>query len=421
MIALADESLLASEQAEADEEAAARAEEEAAAPPAEEHVAPVEPTTVDEPAPAAATAPTAEPAAPAAAAAVGAGAHVAELDMSRAVVVVPAHDPEENAELTRRLSRLAMRIDIMAGLVENLFDRLAPVAEQEPLTTERVADISARMVQLLEQRLEVHGERIEQHIRGVAAMIPTEIALDPASKAHLGHLEDQIMELARSVLDVKQQVAAITPADLDLSPVTTQLEDRFEQADARLATDLEYLRRDMRRNDQMLLEMQSRLAEMPDRQSLRELYTGLAQAIDHAAHDGSLSEVSDAIAALPERIALQQPVDRLDAAIIQQIDARLEASAEQMAQKLEEQLAARVQRFEALSQSMMKLAGEPVEALAEKLTQLSKLTDPADKLGEEIAALRREGREREALLRHLLDSMSTGAENAARAKSSDRD
>src|SRR4051812_2805032 len=45
-----------------------------------------------------------------------ASAHgVAELDMSRAVVVVPAHDPEENAELTRRLHRLAMRIDIMAG------------------------------------------------------------------------------------------------------------------------------------------------------------------------------------------------------------------------------------------------------------------------------------------------------------------
>src|SRR4051794_22864764 len=298
-----------------------------------------------------------------------ASAHgVAELDMSRAVVVVPAHDPEENAELTRRLHRLAMRIDIMAGLVENLFDRLAPVTEQGPLTTERLADISARMVQLLEQRLEVHSERIEQHIRGVAAMIPTEIALDPASKAHLGQLEEQIIELARSVLDVKQQVSGINPPELDLSPVTTQLDERFEQANSRWATDLEYLRRDLRRNDQMLLEMQSRLAEMPDRQSLRELYTGLAQAIDHAAHDGSLSEVSDAIAALPERIALQQPVDRLDAAIIQQIDARLEASTEQMAQKLEEQLSARVQRFEALSQSMMKLAGEPVEALAEKLT-----------------------------------------------------
>jgi type VI protein secretion system component VasK len=145
---------------------------------------------------------------------------------------------------------------------------------------------------------------------------------------------------------------------------------------------------------------------MPDRNSLRELYTGLMQAIESTVDDGSMVELSDAIAALPERVALRQPIDRLDAAIIQQIDARLEETSERMAQKLEEQLAARVQRFEALSQSMITLAGEPVEALAEKLTQLSKLSDPADELTEAISQLRREGREREALLRHPLAATS---------------
>jgi chromosome segregation ATPase len=262
------------------------------------------------------------------------------------------------------------------------------------------------MVQLLENRLEVQSERIEQSIRGVAARIPTEIALDPASKAHLAQLEEQIIELAKGVLDVKQQVAGIVPPELDLSPVTIQIDDRFEQVNSRWATDLDYLRRDLRRNDQMLLEMQSRLADMPDRNSLRELYTGLMQAIESTVDDGSMVELSDAIAALPERVALRQPIDRLDAAIIQQIDARLEETSERMAQKLEEQLAARVQRFEALSQSMITLAGEPVEALAEKLTQLSKLSDPADELTEAISQLRREGREREALLRHLLAATS---------------
>ena len=77
-----------------------------------------------------------------------------------------------------------------------------------------------------------------------------------------------------------------------------------------------------------------------------------------------------------------------------------------MSEKVDEQLAARVQRFEALSQSMMTLAGEPVEALAEKLQQLSKLSDPAEVLVDEITELRREGREREALLRHLLAALS---------------
>src|SRR5205085_2724291 len=167
------------------------------------------------------------------------------------------------------------------------------------------------------------------------------------------------------------------------------------QTNTRLAADVEHMRRDLRRYDQGLIELQSAIAELPDRQALRDLYTSLASM---TAGD-SFDKLRDAVTGLPEQLAIQQPVNRLDAAILQQIDARFEETADRMAEKLDDQLAARVQRFEALSQSMITLAGEPVDALSDKLQQLAKLREPNVDLVEEVAALRREGLERDALLR----------------------
>jgi CRISPR/Cas system-associated protein Csm6 len=115
-------------------------------------------------------------------------------------------------------------------------------------------------------------------------------------------------------------------------------------------------------------------------------------------------------------VALQQPIARIDATILQQLDSRLTETSEELAQKVEDQLATRVQRFEALSQAMMTMVGDPVDALSAKLDKvvraqetapnvlhsIGELTQIQGQLAAAITSLRQEGVEREALLRAAL-------------------
>ena len=156
---------------------------------------------------------------------------------------------QRDGDLGARLDHLTVRVEAMAGLVESLFDRLElsrATPMDAPITAEELADIAARMVRLIEVRLESHSERLEQVI------------------------------------------GAIGTGQLDL----------------------------------------------------RDL--------------GTASEGDSA-------------------AVLQQLDARLTETGAALAQKVEDQLAVRVQRFEALSQAMMTMVGDPVDALGSKLTEVLQL------------------------------------------------
>jgi hypothetical protein len=90
-------------------------------------------------------------------------------------------------------------------------------------------------------------------------------------------------------------------------------------------------------------------------------------------------------------------------------ESRLEETGQLLAQKVEDQLASRVQRFEALSQAMIALAGEPIDALTEKLQQLARQREPTveiarslQQLERMVAALRDDALERDARMLQLL-------------------
>jgi hypothetical protein len=135
--------------------------------------------------------------------------------------------------------------------------------------------------------------------------------------------------------------------------------------------------------------------------------------------DQAVIEVQESVARLPDQVAMQQPAARLDVAILQQLETRLEELGVQLAQKFEDELGARIQRFEALSQAMMVLVGEPVDTLLDKITQLAIEREPTIRASESIkaieeaqvliasslSALRQDGLEREALLRHSLEKL----------------
>jgi hypothetical protein len=249
-----------------------------------------------------------------------------------------ASTPLADDDLRRRLDLLTVRVEAMAGLVESLFDRLdsGRTAAGSPLTAEDLADISGRMVRLIEVRLEAHSERLGQVIGGLA----------PRSQQ--------------------------SPAGMQDTEILAHVDRCFEETNARQATDMGHLRRDLHRLDQAIIDMK-----------------------------------------------LDQPIARLDASILEQLRAQLEEASGELAQKFDDQLSARVQRFEALSQAMMTMVGDPVDALAATLSQLvraqettpnvlenmSELTQIQGQLAAAIVALRQDGLHREALLREALDKL----------------
>jgi len=104
-------------------------------------------------------------------------------------------------ELSRRIDRLTTRVEVVAGLVGTVHDRMGSAIDRAPLTAEQLADIAARMVRLIESRLKTHSDHIEQALGELLASSPrTEIDLTDAEQlALLRRLVAQVDDLARSI------------------------------------------------------------------------------------------------------------------------------------------------------------------------------------------------------------------------------
>ncbi len=218
-----------------------------------------------------------------------------------------AAGPQSNidlSELAGRVDRLSLRVEAVAALVENLTDHLAAPRAAAPLTSEDLADIAARMVRLIESRLQTHDDRLVETISQLFGELDVEEIDLTESKDQLALIDDHLALVGRAVLEVKNAVSS---------------------------------------------------------------------------SGGTY-----------------------DRAVLQQVTDRLEEASVRVAERVDEQLATRVQRFEALSQSMMSLVGDPIDALTERIQELTHLREPSAALLEQITALRQEGLEREALLRHVV-------------------
>ena len=202
----------------------------------------------------------------------------------------------------------------------------------------------------------------------------------------VAELDNHIALIARNIQHLRTAMdeREDSPLDFQEMAILQQIEQWFEDTNTRMAEDVERVKRDLYRFDQAILEMQERLA------------------------------------ALPEQVIMQQPAARLDQAIIAQIEQRLEEATRRLADDIHEQLTQRLVRFEALSQATMSLVGEPIDKLTAKLNDLAEQREPAiaaaDRItaieqaqvlmATSIAALRQDSLEREALLRHVLDTLS---------------
>jgi hypothetical protein len=293
---------------------------------------------------------------------------------------MPMPMPQDGGQ---RFDRLIAQVSSLGALIEELFDRLGPSSEPAPLTANELADIAARMVRLIEARLETHSERLEQVIADLATR-GNAVAVAEGG-ANLALVNDRLSMIGRAVLDVQKALAeqVHSPLEYDETAIMAHLDRWFEETNSRLAQDIEHVRRDIYKFDQAVIE------------------------------------VKESVARLPDQVAMQQPAARLDVAILQQLETRLEELGVQLAQKFEDELGARIQRFEALSQAMMVLVGEPVDTLIDKVTQLAIEREPTIRASESIkaieeaqvliasslSALRQDGLEREALLRHNLEKL----------------
>jgi len=184
-------------------------------------------------------------------------------------------------------------------------------AEPTALTAEELAAIAAQMVRLIEARLESHSDRLEQMIAFAGDGSPRVTVGGFDDATDMAILDDHLALVGRAVVDVQKAVAELcaAPWAVDSKAIMAHVDQRFEETNARLTTNAELA---------------------------------------------------------------QQAAQREFAVSVQQAEARLEEAGERLAQKVEDQLASRVQRFEALSQAMMALAGEPIDALTGELQQLAR-------------------------------------------------
>jgi hypothetical protein len=326
-------------------------------------------------------------------------------------------------DLGRRLEHLSVRVEAVAGLVETLFDRVvAPGGSGvEALTADELADIAAQIVRIIEARLETQSE----HFDRVVAELGDRPALSSESDAPgpgLRTIDERLAMLGRAVLEIKQSLSELPPPSSDMQEIAivSHLDRAFEEMGALHAAQTEQQRLDVQRLDHAVNEMAARMIEVPDRQALRDLYQTLSQQFFQAqlSMRDDLNELQTTVTTLPEKVAMQQPIGRLDATILQQLDLRLAETSEGLAQKMDDQLAARVQRFEALSQAMMTLVGDPVDSLSSRLADLlraqgnphvlqaiGELTQIQAQLASALASMRQDGLERDALLREALEKL----------------
>jgi hypothetical protein len=323
-------------------------------------------------------------------------------------------------DLGRRLEHLSLRVEAVAGLVETLFDRV--VADggggAGALTADELANIAAQIVRIIETRLETQSEHFDRIVAELGDR-PARSG-DDAPSPGLRTIDERLAMLGRAVVDIQQSLSERGQSDPQGVANVANVDRTLEEMSTRHEARAEEQGHDLQRLDQRLLDLAARMTELPDRQALRDLHQSLSQQFYQAqlsTRDG-LSEVQSYMQALPEQVAMQQPIGRLDASILQQLDMRMAETSEGLAQKLDDQLSARVQRFEALSQAMIALVGDPVDSLSSRLADLlrvqgnphvleaiGELTQIQAQLASAIASMRQDGLERDALLREALEKL----------------
>src|SRR5690242_7452360 len=94
-------------------------------------------------------------------------------------------------ELARRVDQLAGRVEALAGLIESLCDRvdamarILPATDHPPVTAEDIADIAARMVRLIDSRLDAQSEGITNALGSRGRALPAttnELLIDLTTK-----------------------------------------------------------------------------------------------------------------------------------------------------------------------------------------------------------------------------------------------
>lgn len=78
---------------------------------------------------------------------------------------------EQLEELTAKIARLSARTDVSSSLLDEVLERLDPAHQPPILTAEEVADIAARMVRVIETRLETHCAQLHAEIAELRAAI----------------------------------------------------------------------------------------------------------------------------------------------------------------------------------------------------------------------------------------------------------
>ncbi|MEY2430646.1 MAG: hypothetical protein QOC92_371, partial [Acidimicrobiaceae bacterium] len=165
--------------------------------------------------------------------------------------IAPVIDHAPSDDVSRRLDQLAIRVAALVGLVESVFDRLerSETTATAPLTADELADVAARMVRLIETRLETHTERLGQ----VIAELSTRGAAIAAAEggANLALLDDHLSAIGRAVLDVQKSMAHLdqSPSEVQELAIMAHVDRWFEETNSRMATDVEHVRRDLHRFD----------------------------------------------------------------------------------------------------------------------------------------------------------------------------
>lgn len=254
--------------------------------------------------------------------------------------------------------------------------------------------------------LSARVDRLTTLVETVLARVPETVA---APTDHESDLEEILVHIGHTLLAMQKDMTQVRDAvpEINELAIMAHVDRWFEETNSRLANDVEHLRRDIHRVDQALVQLHADIASSPASSS----------AVDASVGD-VLSDVRQLVADMPRHVALQDPVARLDAAIIEQVEQRVATMASDVTHTLESELDSKMQRFEALSRSMMVLVGEPLDRLTEKVQHLATSRDRIEgdapstaQLEAAVEVLRTEGREREALLRHLLNRLEwrTGA------------
>ena len=237
----------------------------------------------------------------------------------------------QQGELAARVGELGDRVDRLTAHMQALVDRatrsddLVSSRSSQDTIDERLGELAAQM-----SSLSSTVERLTEHSRSTEAALARDE--DFASRID-GHLA----MIAKGVLEVQRRAEERSDAAPDVAdPALEQVGRWFAETNTRLVDDATEIRSDLRR--------------------FQDHIAGLTSALERAAETAAVES---------------DPTAKLDAAVVQAMESRFEEIARQLIEKMDDSLVARMQRFEALSQAMITLVGDPVDTLTSKLQQLA--------------------------------------------------